>query len=309
MLSICIPIYNYDMTKLVRMLHRQADELGAAFEILLIDDCSDSMFQKKNRGLAELEWVRYEELDQNIGRSRIRNLLMGKAKFDHLLFMDCDSEVPDADYLKRYYELIKDNSAKLVVYGGRTYHDAPESSEYWLHWLFGSNREVRSATARSKNPWQSFMSNNFLIHKQILSLIPFNEKLAGYGHEDTLFGYELKKHGQPIQHIDNPLLHAGLDTAEEFLEKTAQGLQNLLIVNDILKDDRGFIESVRVLKLGNQLQRLMLLKPFAALFSCTEKWTVHQLLGEKPRLWTLDYYKLGKICQYSLARKSGIQET
>ncbi len=309
MLSICIPIYNYDMNKLVGTLHRQATDLDKDIEILLIDDCSDKAFQEKNRELSRLEFVRYEELTQNIGRSRIRNLLSKKAKFDHLLFLDCDSEVPDADYLKRYLDCINDRSTAVVVYGGRTYHDVPESNAYRLHWIFGSNREVRSANDRSKNPWQSFMSNNFLIHKQILSLIPFNEKLAGYGHEDTLLGYELKKQGIPIQHIENPLLHAGLETAEEFLEKTGQGLHNLIVVNDILQADRGFIETVKVLKLSNQLQRFRLLKPVAALFAHTEKWVVHQLLGKAPKLWMLDFYKLGKICQHYIARDTSGQET
>ncbi len=309
MLSICIPIYNYDVHKLVGTLHKQATDLDENIELLLIDDCSESIFQKKNRMLANLELVRYEELDKNIGRSRIRNLLSNKAKYSYLLFMDCDSEVPDADYLKRYHDQIKDSPAEFLVYGGRTYHDAPESNEYRLHWLFGSNREVKSAKARTKNPWQSFMSNNFLIHKKILSLIPFSEHLSGYGHEDTLFGYELKKQGIPIQHINNPLLHAGLETAEEFLEKTGHGLQNLLKVKEILQDDRGFIKTVRVLKLSHRLQSLRLLKPFAALFSYLEKWTVSQLLGETPKLWMLDYYKLGKICQYTLASGPTNQDT
>lgn len=309
MLSICIPIYNYDMTKLVRMLHRQADELGAAFEILLIDDCSDSMFQKKNRGLAELEWVRYEELDQNIGRSRIRNLLMGKANYDYLLFLDCDSELPDTDYLKRYLHCIHNDPGVSVIVGGTTYANAPGNPEKRLHWLFGSKREVKTAAQRLQNPHKSFTSNNFLIHKNILKTVPFNEMLSGYGHEDTLLGYEINKRGIPIRHIDNPLIHKGLETAKEFLAKTDQGLKNLLKINELLQHEPEFIQTVRVLNLSHRLKRLKLLKPFVTVFSYTEKSIVRQLLGKSPNLWMLDYYKLGKISQYSIDAQSGSQAT
>jgi glycosyltransferase involved in cell wall biosynthesis len=309
MLSICIPIYNHYMDNLVGTLSQQASDLDEDVELLLIDDCSDNVFQKKNRELAKLKPVRYEELQTNIGRSKIRNLLSRKAKHLHLLFLDCDSEVPDSDYLKRYIRCIKDDAAEAIVYGGRTYLDAPESNEYRLHWLFGSNREVKTAALRNMKPWQSFMSNNFLIHKKTLSSIPFNEQLSGYGHEDTLLGYELKIRGIPIRHIDNPLLHVGLETAEEFLAKTNQGLQNLLRINEILNYDPEFIKTVRVLRLSHRMESLKLLKPFAAVFSAVEKGIAHRLLGKSPKLRMLDFYKLGKICQYSLASKQVVQDT
>jgi glycosyltransferase involved in cell wall biosynthesis len=309
MLSICIPIYNHYMDNLVGTLSQQASDLDEDVELLLIDDCSDNVFQKKNRELAKLKPVRYEELQTNIGRSKIRNLLSRKAKYPHLLFLDCDSEVPDSDYLKRYIHCIKDDAAEAIVYGGRSYLDAPKSNEYRLHWLFGSNREVKTAASRNKNPWQSFMSNNFLIHKKTLLSIPFNEQLSGYGHEDTLLGYELKKRGIPIRHIDNPLLHVGLETAEEFLAKTDEGLLNLLIINKILNHDPEFINTVRVLRLSHRMKRLKLLNTFAVVFSIAEKWIVRQLLGKSPKLMMLDFYKLGKICQYSIASEQVVHGT
>lgn len=309
MLSICIPLYNFDVNKLVGALHQQADDLAIAFEILLIDDCSDSMFQKKNRGLVELEWVRYEELDQNIGRSRIRNLLMEKARYDYLLFLDCDSEIPDAEYLKRYFLCINNNPGVSVIVGGTTYTKTPGSPENRLHWLFGSKREVKTAARRIQHPHKSFTSNNFLINRNILAAVPFNAMLSGYGHEDTLLGYELNKRDIPIIHIDNPLMHKGLEAAKEFLAKTDQGLKNLLKVDEILEHEPGFIQTVRVLNLCYKLKRIKLIKPFAAVFTYIEQNIVRGLLGKYPKLWMLDYYKLGKICQYVLATKPGSQAT
>ena len=48
---------------------------------------------------------------------------------------------------------------------------------------------------------------NLLAPKDIFQKIAFNEKLNGYGHEDTLFGVELKKEGVTMAHIDNPIIH------------------------------------------------------------------------------------------------------
>ncbi len=292
------------MHKLVRTLHRQATDLDEDIEILLIDDCSEKVFQEKNRELTTLKLVRYEELTRNIGRSKIRNLLSNKAKYDYLLFLDCDSEVPDADYLKRYLHCIHNDPTVNVIVGGTTYTATPGSPEKQLHWLFGSKREVKTAALRLKNPYISFTSNNFLIHKNIITTVPFNETLSRYGHEDTLLGYELRKRGIPVMHIDNPLIHMGLETAQEFLAKTDQGLKNLLRINDILRHDPKFIKTVRVLNFSQKLKWFKLLKPFVAMFSLTERSIVRRLSGRSPKLWMLDYYKLGKISQYSTVNKN-----
>ena len=49
-----------------------------------------------------------------------------------------------------------------------------------------------------------------MISKTCFEQISFNEDLQGYGHEDTLFGYELDKKNIQIHHLDNPVLN-GLD--------------------------------------------------------------------------------------------------
>ena len=51
----------------------------------------------------------------------------------------------------------------------------------------------------------------------------FNPLISGYGHEDTLFGFELEQNGIVIRHIDNPVLNAHLDSNTQFLYKTDAG--------------------------------------------------------------------------------------
>ncbi len=296
MLSICIPIYNYDVRSLVNDLHKQAKAEALAVEILLIDDASRESFRKLNSKLKNLPDIDYIELKENIGRSRIRNVLHKRARYPWLLFLDCDSEAGDIKYLHRYIPFLKKED-HILVYGGRSYHPDPPADQTLLHWHFGRHREAKNARIRSKKPYQSFMSNNFLIHKAVLDKVPFNETLRGYGHEDTLLGFELQKNDIPLLHIDNPLIHDGLETAEEFLAKTDEGLKNVLIINTLLNEDKDFIRSIKVLRCYVFLKKIFLRKPFAILFKPFEKPIRNNLLGRNPKLWLLDLYKLGKLCR------------
>ena len=244
-LSICIPVFNYDVRPLVRDLHCQAFSLNAPAEILILDDASDLEYQIINRELLELEGVKYEELSLNAGRSRIRNLLTKKARFPWIIFMDCDSATPDEHYLKRYLDETDEIS---VVCGGRTYLPEPPHDNTYLHWLYGNRREVRNAAKRSGNPHLSFMTNNFMIPKSILQRIPFNENIKGYGHEDTLLGYELMKNKVPVKHIDNPLHHIGLQDNRDFLDKSREGVKNLAFINNYLDNGADLAKMVRLLK-------------------------------------------------------------
>jgi hypothetical protein len=40
--------------------------------------------------------------------------------------------------------------------------------------------------------------------------------IEGYGHEDTIFGCNLRRLGYRIKDIDNPVVHLGLNTTDKF---------------------------------------------------------------------------------------------
>ena len=209
MISILIPVYNCNIVSLVYDLHNQAAASSVPFEIIVLDDCSSELLRDQNKDVIKLSSVKFIELEQNIGRASIRNKLAGMASFPTLLFMDCDSKVLDADYIKRYLPYC---GKDIVVCGGRMYRPVPpDEPEMMLRWLYGIKREQLPANVRNKDPYHSFMTNNFLISRIILSQIRFDESLVHYGHEDTLFGFELKKKGIPVIHIQNPLIHIGLE--------------------------------------------------------------------------------------------------
>ena len=87
MLSILIPTYNYDVTRLVTELHRQALNTYVDFEILVMEDGS-TQFLEENKAISNLQFCHYTALSHNIGRSAIRNRLADEARYGHLLFIE-----------------------------------------------------------------------------------------------------------------------------------------------------------------------------------------------------------------------------
>jgi hypothetical protein len=228
MLSVLIPIYNINCTALVEDLLLQLAESLENYEIICIDDHSIESFLFENISLKTLENVAYYELTENIGRARIRNLLAEKGKYDNLLFIDADSGIICNDFIKKYLESIKEEK---VIYGGTRYQkNRPKDKRKILHWKYALKYEALPVGARYKKPFLAFMSNNFLIKKDIFMNVLFDIEHRGYGYEDTLFADQIKKTGNRIFHIDNPVEHTGLATVDIFLSKTDEAMKNLAIL-------------------------------------------------------------------------------
>ena len=255
MLSICIPIYNFDVTTLVKSLIKEKSQLNDIVEILLIDDGS-SLHREKNRELAGA--CSYIELKTNIGRSKIRNLFTSYAKQPYLLFLDCDSLLTSPNFIANY--LIEIKKGVLICCGGRIYPKQCPSIHQRLSWKYGIISESKPAAVRSQNPNSSFMTNNFIIQKALFNSIKFDERLTEYGHEDTLFGYELKKNQLSIVHIQNPILNGALETNENFTRKTEVGIQNLVLILNFIDDDLTFYKDIHLLR------TYLKVKPFRSVF-------------------------------------------
>ena len=83
MLSVCIPVYNFDVTELITDIRNQinTDDLDA--EIIFIDDASQEEMRQRNEIVKSLT-DHYILLEKNIGRSKIRNLFLKYSKSDYL---------------------------------------------------------------------------------------------------------------------------------------------------------------------------------------------------------------------------------
>ena len=93
MLSICVPVYNFDVRQLAGQLSEQAKKAGIPVEILIFDDNSEADIKKINREISSTPSVKYLELPENIGRAAIRNRLAETAKYPYLLYLDRKSVV------------------------------------------------------------------------------------------------------------------------------------------------------------------------------------------------------------------------
>lgn len=296
MLSICIPVYNFDVTGLVRELLHQADGLSQPVEVLVFDDYSQSYYRKKNATLGQLPRVQYLEFDFNIGRSRIRNRLGDIASGEWLLFLDCDTMPEGSDFLARYVEQL---GQAEVIYGGRTYGPRPQHRELMLRWRYGVRRECTKSVFRHIRPYKSFMSSNFIISRELFLSIRFNEALSGYGHEDTLLALDLKHRGVGIAHIDSPTIHLGLEPAGEFIEKAAQGTLNLARILHMLPERQQveFERSIKLLRVFRILRHLGLLYPLRYVSRAFVPIIKRQLMGGRPLILLFDLYELSLLAQ------------
>jgi glycosyltransferase involved in cell wall biosynthesis len=293
MLSILIPVYNFNIVSLVTELQKQASRAGISFEIIVLDDCSSALLRDQNKDVEKLPGVRFLELDKNIGRSRIRNRLADMALYSTLLFMDCDSEVPSDQYIKNYLPFI---GQEIVVCGGNIYTtEPPEEPEYLLRWLYGIKREQIPAAKRNANPYRSFMTNNFMVSKAVFVQIQFDESIMQYGHEDTLFGLELKKRNVPIKHINNPLYHIGLEISREFLRKTSEAIENLLTLLHDGKISSEDIKDIGLLKAYNFIRKYRLVSVYLFFYEFISNMVMRNLLGSNPSIFAFDLYKLSVV--------------
>ena len=285
-LSILIPVYNWDCTQLIKDLHFQGLTLGIPYEIIVADDCStDKELRDKSRLVAEThENCRYFGLPHNIGRAAIRNFMADKSNFDKLLFLDCDAEVKDKQFLKKYMEA---SHRASVVCGGLTHPDEIPMKGQELRYLYEKNAAFeRSAGFRSQNPYLRFTSFSFLIEKEAFMKIRFDESYVRYGYEDVQFGHELERNGVSILHIDNPLAHVGLDESASYLNKTRQAVQNAFDHKNEIGD------SSKLLTHYNKVLKLRMGWVFRFIWVFFQKSMEKNLLGPKPKLRIFSLYKL-----------------
>ena len=285
-LSILIPVFNWDCTQLIKDLHFQGLTLEIPYEIIVADDCStDKDLQQKSRLVAEThENCRYFALPHNIGRAAIRNFMADQSKYEKLLFLDCDAEVKDKQFLKKYVEA---SDKASVVCGGLTHPDEIPMKGQELRYLYEKNAAYeRSAGFRSQNPYLRFTSFSFMIDRDVFMKIRFDESYVRYGYEDVQFGHELEENGVSILHIDNPLAHIGLDDSASYLNKTRQAVQNAFDHQDEIGD------SSKLLTNYNKVRSLRMRWVFRFFWAFFQKSMEKNLLGPKPKLRIFSLYKL-----------------
>jgi glycosyltransferase involved in cell wall biosynthesis len=298
MLSVCIPVYNARIDALIKALHYQKQKLKYQVEIVVIDDASAGEYRKNNRLLSKYI-DKYIELDENVGRSRIRNLFRLHVSGQYLLFIDSDSVIDNSDFLKKDLEILEKHEGEVIV-GGSSYSVQEPDKTKILRWKYGREVESQKAERRNINPFASFKTNNVLIPKEILKETPFEEAITGYGHEDTLMGYKLKKAGVGIIHIDNYVINKELDSNEEFLNKSKEAVKSLFKALGITGGDPEFIKDVKLLMWVSGLYKTKLNMIVWVVLNVADPFIEFFLKNGLPSVFLLNLVKLYHALNLSL---------
>lgn len=292
-LSVCIPVYNFDVRELVYDLNEEINKKEIDAEIILIDDASDSQFKRINSEVQSIV-QNFIFLEKNIGRSKIRNLFLQYTEGDYLFFLDCDGRIIDSKFVQNYIEKLQQNTNINVLYGGRAVLNNPPDKNSILRWKFAVERENLPVFSRIAKPYLSFQTNNFVIKKEILKRFQFNSEFENYGYEDLLFAMDLKFENIKIHHIDNPIFNNDLESNEVYLRKVAESVES---ISKMLKMDslKWKISEIKLVKAYNFLHKTHFESLFLYLFGFCEKRIKKNLLSDCPNLRNLDFYKLGLL--------------
>ena len=271
-ISILIPTYNYQPERLVEELRYQAEKIaGLSYEIIVGDDGSSVPITVSCQML---------RMEHNIGRAAIRNALAQASHYPWLLFLDSDMEILDSHFLEHYLTC----EATGVIDGGIR---VGQGSTDNLRFLYEKKSEPKHITSqRAKHPYRCFRTTNFMVSRDVILKIPFDERFKYYGYEDVLFGKELHKHNIHIEHIDAPLTLTDFESNKDFMAKTEEGLRTLYQFREELYNYSKLLQKLSSLPVPLRLA----IKLFHRIFGAIER---KNLTGPHPRLFIYNLYRLG----------------
>ena len=290
-LSILIPTYSNDCRPLATELSRQAEAVeGLRYELIVADDGSPVRERvERCREVSRLPHCRFIERSENSGRAAIRNFLAQEARYEWLLFLDCDMTIPDGHFLQNYLQY---EGEEPIVYGGYIVGDGEPSC---LRYLYEKQCEPQhQAAERRKRPYQHFHTCNFLVRREVMLAHPFDERFRHYGYEDVLFGKQLRRSGITIGHLANPTGFFTFEDNPHFVAKTEEGLRTL---HEFQADLRGYSQMLTFVDGIHIAPVKWLIRLWHRLFGKLER---RRLCGAHPSLRTFKLYKLG----YFLSLKS-----
>ena len=294
MLSILIPIYNYNAYPLVMELHKQSLECAIDFEILCQDDASKSVLNSENEKINSLSNCNFTELKVNIAHRQNRNSLASKAKFENLLFIDGDSIIIRNNYISNYVSWLNDFD---IIYGGRLHPENCPSNNQKLRWKYGKFIEDKSVEKRKLAPFQSLLFNNTVIKKDCFNKVKFDSHLTKYGHDDTQLSFQLSQFNPKLIHIDNPVEHGDIDSNKEYLIKSKSSLENLIELYNEGKINKDFSRLISLLLLLNKLKLTYLISVF---YKTSEGFLKRNLEGNNPNLFIHTIFRIGYFCKISV---------
>lgn len=140
-LSILIPVYNYNVFPLVKRLVAQINELSEPIEIRVYEDGSTN-YLEENKKVEEFLEVIYKRLEINHGRTALRSKMAEDARSRWLLFLDSDVLPKNNDFLKKIQK------CRYSVYGCHFWRNCLRfhPTRTGSHAAMGLRKQTRSQT-------------------------------------------------------------------------------------------------------------------------------------------------------------------
>jgi glycosyltransferase involved in cell wall biosynthesis len=282
MISVLIPVYNYNVRNLINSIKSQLLTANIKFEIIIIDDAS-STFVNENSKIKEEDTIHFYSLAKNIGRSKIRNLLVEKAKFDWLLFLDADVLPVNSNFIANYIAKMQATSKDIIA--GNIIYDAKQSLPHLLRWKYGKVKEQKPLNARKNSPILNCRGANFAIKRNVASNFNFPTLKENYGFIDTRFFLQFQK--KQVCVIENPVYHLGIEDNVVFLNKTKQAVKN---AQYLLKNNKSLAMQIALISsyMKFRFMKQILAKAYLMLSYLITK----NLTSKKPSITLFQIYKL-----------------
>lgn len=283
MLSVLIPVHNACVDELTARVVAMCRRAGVPFEVLLGDDASEARYAVAMDDLCS----RYAEcrvlrLKDNCGAAYMRNRLAAASRYPYLLFLDADV-LPVDDTLVDAY--LAARSRADVVCGGFRY----EGRHDGLRHKYGRQVESRPADVRRRRPYQRFCSMNFLITREAMGRVAFDESYR-VGYEDCDFGRRLAEEGLSVLHITNEVVHCVTEPTDAYLAKIRRAI-------DCLRPHEAQLgDYVRLVRWHKAVRRMGLERFMAWLYGVLGKRIEKRLMQKNPSLRLFAFYKLLYIC-------------
>ena len=293
-LSVLIPVYNDTCTTLVK----QICEVALAtewleYEVIVADDGSTDMSKvAANECINMLPGCRYVKRNVNVGRAAIRNFLASEARFEWLLFLDCDVVIISRTFIANYFKVAYNN---MVICGGLAIGGDDAALKSNLRYIYEKAAEKRqTAACRNRMPCQSFRTTNFFINRGTMLDHPFNEGIKTYGYEDVLFGKELQDSGITVFHIDNQVEYTEYEDNAAYLKKTEEAMHTLHNLKSELESFSSLVAT------QTKVQALHLSGMMDVIFRIFEKHWRKCLLSQHPSVAVYNAYRLfyfNRLCR------------
>jgi len=279
---ILIPTYNTDISTLVYELLRQTEKENIPFEIIYCEDASSKNVES-NEVLTKNSQVIKLINDTNLGRTATRSKLANKAKYLWLLFLDADVTIEKPNFISNYL-LCLDKTYPIIM--GGTSYSKTKTEHKELRWVYGTKREAKDARQRMQNP-SFIISQNLFIKKDVfLQLNTIQTRRYGL---DNLFSYHIHSQGYDVLHINNPIIHLGLELNEVFIKKSLNAIETIDYHERQHSMGSNFTSLQKSYFRLKKNKALFLFKIIVRPFSTK---IYNNLLSKKPSLFLFDIYRL-----------------